>query len=218
MGGRRVETTRELAEVREFAPSMYTCAYVCICRVHCGCSLPPYLDTTGAQCVLLLPFRIPCPPLLPCTLLPLVPFHIHPFQPHWRFTSFVRLVSPHLARSLALSIPPLSLSQSLFPPRRPRSRCNERYTLSSSCSRRRCFHSAAQSVSARLPVRFVQGEMCVRTDARRTSVTHESKRTWRRSSCLRAIISFIYHYNVINTCYIRYSRRINLPVTLFLLV
>lgn len=90
----------------------------------------------------------------------------------------VRLVSPHLARSLALSIPPLSLLQSLFPPRRPRSRCNERYTLSSSCSRRRCFHSAAQSVSARLPVRFVQGEMRVRTDSGRTSVTHESKRTW----------------------------------------
>lgn len=172
-----METTREPAEVGEFAPSMYTCVhvrtYVCMCRLHCGCSLPPYLDTTGAQCVLLLPSRIPCSPL-PCTLLPLMPFHIHPFRPHWRFTS----CAPSRVISLTLSLPPLSLSQSLFPPRRPRLQFNERYTLSSSCSRRRCFHSAAQSVSARLPVRFVHREMRVRTYAGRTSVTHEPKRTW----------------------------------------
>lgn len=121
-----------------------------------------------------------------------VPFHIHPFRPHWRFTSLCassRLIS--LARSLFPFL--LSPCRNLpSPPRRPRSRCNERYTLSSSCSRRRCFHSAAQSVSARLPVRFVQGEMRVRTDAGRTSVTHESRRTRRETRALaRSYLSSI---------------------------
>lgn len=94
----------------------------------------------------------------------------------------IHLVRPRLASSHSLFLFLLSpLSQSLFPPRHPRSQCNERYTLSSSsssCSRRRCFYSAAQSVSARLPVRFVYREMRVRTYAGRTSVIHEPKRTW----------------------------------------
>lgn len=50
----------------------------------------------------------------------------------------------------------LTLCHNLSSPRRSRSRCNERCTLLSSCSHRRCFYSAAQSVSAQLPTRFAR--------------------------------------------------------------
>lgn len=61
-----------------------------------------------------------------------------------------RCILVSLSQALSLSLAPSRSS--------PRGalgwRCNERCTLSSSCSRRRCFHSVAQSVSARLPARF----------------------------------------------------------------
>lgn len=106
----------------------------------------------------------PLCPAAPCSPLPRalrsaprVPFRIHPFRPHWRFTSLC--VSPRLAS--ASRAPPLlplsrSLSAAISSPRRSRSRCNERCTLLSSCSRRRCFYSAAQSVSVRMPARFAR--------------------------------------------------------------
>lgn len=152
--------------------------------MHCRCSLPPCPGTTGALCIcaplrLAAPRRIPRSPPPPYPALPLVPFRIHPFRPHWRFTSLCvspRLTSPHLASPAS----PLPLSRSLpHPslPRRSRSRCNERCTLLSSCSRRRCFHSAAQSVSAGLPARFARRF----ASARRASglISNEPKPTWR---------------------------------------
>jgi len=65
----------------------------------------------------------------------------HPVSP--------RLVSPRFFLFL-------TLCHNLSSPRRSRSRCNERCTLLSSCSHRRCFYSAAQSVSAQLPTRFAR--------------------------------------------------------------
>lgn len=150
----------------------YVCMYVC---VGCIVDVPSlhtstqparnvYYSFRPASRVLLSP--VPCCPSCLSTSIPFDHTGDSPRAP--------RLASSHSLFPFLLS-PCRNLS---FPPRRPRLQFNERYTLSSSCSRRRCFHSAAQSVSARLPVRFVHREMRVRTYAGRTSVTHEPKRTW----------------------------------------
>lgn len=167
--------------LRESRPKFVN-SFVCACRVHCGCYTPPYLDTTGARCVLLhpvppprarvfLPPHPPPSPLCSACLSTSIPFD-HTGEIHL----VARFTSPRSLFPL-----PHSLSQSLFP---PRSRCNERCTLSSSCSRRRCFHSAAQSVSARLPARFVQRW----ASAGRSSVTrNEPKRTWEEIDTLTLV-------------------------------
>jgi len=96
------------------------CVHACACRVHCRCSLPPHSDTTSALYVPLL-FTLPPPPRIvfsspPCPMLPLVLFRIHPFRPHWRFTSLLRLTPFRLASS-RLASSSFSLSAIISLPR-----------------------------------------------------------------------------------------------------
>lgn len=102
------------------------------------------------------------------------------------------LLSLSLSRSQALS---LSLAPSPSSPRGALGwRCNERCTLSSSCSRRRCFHSMAQSVSARLPARF--SLRCAL--AGRPSVIQNKPKRMRREADAVAITSK-YRYKCISS-------------------
>lgn len=90
----------------------------------------------------------------------------------------------------------------------PRSRCNERCTLSSSCSHRRRFHFAAQSVSARLPARFAQ-----RGSARSSpDVTLAENRNARGKKCRCSIASRYYtyryecgRYNMLHISFVRFN-------------
>lgn len=167
--------------------------------MHCGCSLlpPSALPATPrhnrhTMCTTpLAPTSAPCspPPALRC---PSCTFHIHPFRPHWGFTSLYASLSLSRSRSQALS---LSLAPSPSSPRGALGwRCNERCTLSSSCSRRRCFHSMAQSVSARLPARF--SLRCAL--AGRPSVIQNKPKRMRREADAVAITSK-YRYKCISS-------------------
>jgi len=138
----------------KFVNSSRMCVYACAYRVHCRCSLPPYLNITGALCVLLLfapPSRtvFSSPPILYAA----PHAFLHPsLSTALEIHLVVHLASSHLASLLFLFLTPC---HNLSSPRRSHSRCNERCTLLSSCSRR-CFYSAAQSVSAQLPARFTR--------------------------------------------------------------
>lgn len=174
-----METAREPTEVREFVPSVCACVHAsiraCARRVHCRCSLPPHPDATGALCVPLLLAPSPraasrCPSCLSAS----IPFdHTHEIH-------LVRLASPRLV-SLRFASSSFSLpaARALFPAALSRSRCNERCTLllSSSCSRRRCFYSAAQSVSAWLPTRFAR-RFASAPNVHLSLIQNESKSTW----------------------------------------
>lgn len=180
----RVETTREPTEVCEFVPNM--CARVCVCtRVHVGCIVDILSLHTPAQPAHYVyrapPAAFPSPSPFPFS--PAVPCAAPRAFPHPSLSTALEI---HLVVRLAPVSSRLTSSRSFLflapcrnssSPRRSRSRYNERCTLLSSCSRRRCFHSAAQSVSARLPARFARRF----APARRTSglTRNEPKPTWR---------------------------------------
>lgn len=155
----RVETTRE-------RPKFVNSPRMCVCtRVHVGCIVDVLsLHTPTQPAHYVHRFSLPRRAVPHRVLLSPVPYAAPRAFPHPSLSTTLEI---HLVVCLSARLAPprlatprfflfLALCRNLSSPRRSRSRCNERCTLLSSCSRRRCFYSAAQSVSARLPARFVR--------------------------------------------------------------